>query len=370
VTGANVSESWHSRLLGDCVVNTVGVQVRNDSIPHVALHHTEQRELVNAVEDDTVDEFSTGFWGQTQVKWSDKVRTVLGSRIDYYHVDVLARDIPEDSGKTEAKRFSPKASLSLGPWCGTEFYLNGGYGFHSNDARGVVGPIGPAFTEFQTPTPQVLAPLIVPSRGAEIGFKSQTIPDLTTTFALWQLHLGSELVFSGDTGTTTPLRSSDRYGIEWSNTYKVCDWLTLNADYTWSHGRLIGYDPDTPGQHIPEMITTTFSGGPHIETPRGWFADLRFRYIGPRPLIEDESFSSSATQMFDLALGYRCLRYTAGLDILNLFNSNGHDIDYTYGTALKTDPGFPFNPSGPGVSDQLFRRMEPFAARFFFTMNF
>jgi outer membrane receptor protein involved in Fe transport len=165
------------------------------------------------------------------------------------------------------------------------------------------------------------------------------------------------------------VRASNREGIEFSNTYRVCPWMTLNADYSWSHGRLIGIDPEVPGQHIPEAITTTFSGGPSIQLPSGLYADLRFRYFGPRALIEDNSFSSRATDLFDLTLGYRNPRYTVGVELLNLFNTKGHDIDYYYGTGLKTDPGFPFPPGANGINDDNFKRVEPFQARFFFTLR-
>src|SRR5262249_31934961 len=148
-----------------------------------------------------------------------------------------------------------------------------------------------------TPVPRV--PLLVQARGAEVGVRSQAIPDLTTSVALWQLHLGSELEFDVVSQTTTPLRPSDRYGIEWTNTHPLCNWFTLNADYSWSHGRLLGIDPETPGQHIPQAVTTVFSGGPSLRLPSGLFANLRYRYWGPRPLIEDSSASSRATNLFE-----------------------------------------------------------------------
>jgi TonB-dependent Receptor Plug Domain len=369
VTGGAVSHQWNSVLAGDRVVNTVGLQLRNDAIPHVGLHHTEDRALVNAIVDDSVEEFNGGLYAQSEVKWAEKIRTVVGARGSYYHIDVTARDTPENSGKKDSAIFSPKGSLILGPFNKTEFYLNGGYSYHSNDARGVVGALAPDFTGQSPPAPQPTTPFLVQSRGAEIGARTQAIKGLTSGAALWQLHLAQELVFGGDSGTTTPLRSSDRYGIEWTNTYRINTWLTLNADYSWSHGRLLGEDPATPGNHIPDAVTTVFSGGPSIRLPSGWFADLRFRYLGPRALNEDNSGSSRATNLYELAAGYECKRYTFGLEFLNLFNSNGHDIDYYYGTALKTDPGFPFPPGSNGVNDINFKRLAPFEVRAYYTLK-
>jgi hypothetical protein len=39
--------------------------------------------------------------------------------------------------------WSPKLSLIFGPWDRTEYFVNAGYGFHSNDARGVTIPVDP-----------------------------------------------------------------------------------------------------------------------------------------------------------------------------------------------------------------------------------
>lgn len=365
VTGLNLAHTWDSALVGHCLQHSVGLQIRNDSLPHVGLHHTENRELVNVISDDTVDQFSVGVYGQSQIKWTEKARTVLGLRGDFYTFDVQDPYIPENSGTRNSSLPSPKGSLILGPWNRTNFYLNGGYSFHSNDARGVLAVLNPSFTGEEPAVPTRAAPGLARSRGCEVGCRSQAIPGLTTGAALWQLHLQQELIFEGDEGATVPRRSSDRYGIEWTNTYEVCPWLYLNADYAWSHGRLLGPgDPDAPGNHIPDAITTTFSGGPMIQLPSGWFAELRFRYWGPRALIEDNSASSRATQTFDASMGYQNKRLSAGLELLNLFNSNGHDIDFFYTSALKTDPNFP-----DGVADIHFRQLEPFAARFYLTLR-
>src|SRR5947208_1100694 len=96
------------------------------------------------------------------------------------------------------------------------------------------------------------------------------------------MHLGSELEFDPVAETTTPLRSSDRYGIEWTNTYQLCDWLSLNADYSWSHGRLLGSDPDVPGNHIPQANTTLLNGAAAARAPmanRGYTGIIATDYL-------------------------------------------------------------------------------------------
>lgn len=44
ITGTNLAHSWRSLVWGDRVVNTVGFQLRNDSIPHVALLNARLRQ--------------------------------------------------------------------------------------------------------------------------------------------------------------------------------------------------------------------------------------------------------------------------------------------------------------------------------------
>ena len=43
---------------------------------------------------------------------------------------------PANSGTASAGIVSPKAGATFGPWKGTEFYVNAGTGFHSNNALG------------------------------------------------------------------------------------------------------------------------------------------------------------------------------------------------------------------------------------------
>ena len=40
------------------------------------------------------------------------------------------------TASSHASLASPKLTLAFGPWSQTEFFVNAGRGFHSNDARG------------------------------------------------------------------------------------------------------------------------------------------------------------------------------------------------------------------------------------------
>jgi TonB dependent receptor len=138
--------------------------------------------------------------------------------------------------KKQALTLSPKISLAFGPWNNTDYYASWGQGFHSNDARGV--------TQLTEP-----ATALVKTVGSEIGFRTRIAKQLDITLTLWQLRLGSELLFIGDVGTTQATRPSKRYGIEWTNTWRPLTWITVDADLAVSRARFIDFDP--AGNKIP-----------------------------------------------------------------------------------------------------------------------
>jgi hypothetical protein len=363
--GGNVEESWNSRLFGDCVRNTVGLQVRNDNTPHVGDEHVVARNLLNILDEASIQESSVGLYMQNEVKWGPKVRTVLGLRGDYFHWHVNDFVLPENSGKTESKLIEPKGSLILGPWSDTEFYLNGGYGFHSNDALSIfavdAAPLVPISQGGTLSTGNMPGSPLARTRGSEVGMKTQAIPYLTTTMALWYLRLASELVYDSSARMSVPRGASERYGFEWSNTYRLNGWLTFDADYAASQAHFLEPDPATGGNKVDQAVQSVVSAGPSVRLPSGYFANLRFRYIGPRDLNSNGIPSSRATQEFDLSLGYESLRFSTGVVFLNLFNNNGTENDFAGDSAVN---GVPF-PNG----DQ-FHPLQPFQARFYFSLKF
>ena len=47
------------------------------------------------------------------------------------------------------------------------------------------------------------------------------------------------------------------------------------------------------------------SAGITLGEKTGWFGGLRYRYLGPRPLTEDNAFVSPATALINGQIGYR-----------------------------------------------------------------
>jgi hypothetical protein len=349
VYGLNASHAFDVRVAGIETQTRVGLQTRGDDI-RVGLFKTFQRDALSTVREDSVREGNIGLWADTTARWTDWLRTTVGIREDYFAGRVLS-DTPENSGNAQASMASPKAGIVLGPWYKTEFYGNAGYGLHSNDIRGATITVDP----IDKVTPQDRVPLLVRSKGAEIGARTKAIEGLTSSLAVFVLDFDSELLFVGDAGTTEASRPSRRVGVEWTNKYKPVSWLTFDLDVAYTRARFTDFD--LAGDRIPGAPAWIASGAITFGNETGWFGALKGRYFGPRPLVEDDSVRSQASLIFNARAGYR---FDNGLklqlDVLNLFNARTNQIEYYYLSRL---PGEPIG----GVADRHVHPAEPLAAR-------
>ncbi len=258
VSGARVIHRRLGRLGRFATENAVGVQLRHDAISTVGLYKTKARERMSTTREDEVGQTSLGLFAQSEIQWAPRVRTLLGLRGDSYWFDVQS-DNPLNSGTDTDGLLSPKALAVIGPWNGTELYVSGGFGFHSNDARGATITVDP-----DTGDPAERVTPLVRTRGAELGVRSVRIPGLQTTVTVWWLGLDSELIFVGDAGTTEPGRPSRRYGLEWSNYARVGPWMTVDLDLSLSRGRFADTNPASG--YIPGAVTRVLSGGISVDS--------------------------------------------------------------------------------------------------------
>lgn len=351
MAGANISRTLNGSFTGLPMQTTFGLQSRYDAID-LALSNTFQRSFLSGIRSDKVGEGSVGVYAENTVHWSDWLRTTVGWRGEYYVADVTSLFNSSNSGHVDASLGSPKFRMVLGPFNQTEFFIGAGYGMHSNDARGATTTEDPS----DPATRLSPSPLLVRTRGAEIGVRTRIIPGLDFSFSVFILDQDSEILFSGDAGDTSATRASRRYGFEWTNHYRAQSWIDIGADLAMTHARFRGYDSDqaqayaslggypaaqignAPGNYIPNAPTMVASAGIALGEKTGWFGTLRWRYLASSPLTEDNAFRSSATSVFNARLGYRIDNgWRIQLDVLNLFNSKANQITYAYGSLLKTD---------------------------------
>ncbi|WP_422281305.1 TonB-dependent receptor [Bradyrhizobium sp.] len=386
--GINGSHTIKSQFAGLPMETEIGAQSRYDDT-RLDLNNSVQRQFLSPVRSDAVQEGSVGLFVQNTLHWTDWLRMIVGWRGDFYQTSVNSFFTPANSGSAGAFIGSPKFGVALGPFAKTEFFINAGEGFHSNDARGVT------ITESPTDgSPVQASPFLVRTKGAEVGLRTKMIPGLTSAVSLFLLDSASEILFAGDAGNTVASRPSRRYGIEWTNDYHPLSWLGLEADIAATHARFLGDDPEkaalfaslagfpaaqignAPGNYIPGAPNVIASAGIRLGEKTGWFSALRYRYFGPRPLTEDNAFVSPATGLLNGQLGYRFDNgWRVQVDAFNILNSRSDQITYAYGSLLKSDSLFAMcfpaagTPTAPaavcqiGVMDRVLHPVEPLAIR-------
>jgi len=382
VVGLDARHAIFSEWFGRKVQNTFGLQVRNDWI-HNGLYQSENRVRVDKTDSETgnilpattqADRFTdtqVGFWVENNIQWAETFRSVLGLRGDLQYFDVTSLINPANSGAASKFLPSPKLSLIFGPWSKTNFYVQAGFGFHSNDGRGTTQTIEPISGENPYPnTPADPIPPLIPTKGAEIGVRTLAIPHLQSTFSLWYLHSASELQQSGDTGGTTASRQpSDRYGVEWANYYTPLEHVAFDFDLANSRAHFTEIDPDDAapgspgGKNVPEAVEWVISSGITLHDYKNWTASLRLRAFGPRDLTSDGIYRSAATLLLNAEVRYQIYRkWRVAAEFFNLLNSRDHDIDYAYESRI--------TPTAAPAFTNVFHPVEPFQVRFVLERSF
>ena len=175
-----------------------------------------------------------------------------------------------------------------------------------------------------------------------------------SSVALWALEQDSELLFVGDAGNTEASRPSYRNGIEVAAYYNVNDNLSFDFEYAYTDAE---FDDALPNDYIPGAVEDILQLGATHRFGNNWLSTLRVRYIGERPLTEDNSVRSDSSTVVNFLLAKQWQNWSAQVQILNLLDSNDHDIDYYYASRLQGEPA-------AGVEDLHYHVMEPRTVRF------
>ena len=320
------------RLVGasGAVTLEFGGDLRFDRIDDVNLFRTSNRRRLSTVRNDAVDELSVGLYAQVEYALSERLRATLGLRADHFSWDVDAAR-RENSGSGSATNLDPKLGLAFAPNDAWEFYLNYGGGFHSNDVRAAELSVDPG-----TGVPAESFDAIVEAEGAEIGFRAQLSEQLNFSATLFHLELDSELIFVGDAGTTEPNDGTERNGIEATLFWQPLNWLVLDATAAKTDAKF--KDAPSGEDRIPDAHDFVAGFGTTVSLPNGFAGSLRVRHFGDAPLLEDNSVQKSGTTLVNLRLSYPLERLEFGLDVLNVLDSDGNDIEYLYESRLPGEP--------------------------------
>ena len=419
VAGLDARHAIFSQWFDHKVENTFGLQVRNDWV-HNGLYRTEDRMRTDKTDtvacytnpippcnpdgtingnypilpaDTDLNKFTdtmVSFYVENKIQWTDKFRSVLAVRGDDALYDVtsltpsyVATELPGtpvvnfaelNSGTANKFLPSPKASLIFGPWSKTEFYVQGGFSFHSNDARGATQRTEPISPDNPFPTSSVPISPLVQTKGGEFGVRTSALAHLQSTLSFWYLHSNSELQQDGDTGATVASASpSNRYGVEWANYYTPLEHLVFDLDMADSRAQFTQIDHGDAtynnlgggqypvqgpgGKLVPEAVRVVISSGVTLHDYKGFTSTIRLRYFGPRDLTSDGLNRSASTLLVNMGLGYQfSKRWRISADLLNLTNRRDDDITYAYVSRITPTTGPEFT--------NVFHPAEPFQVRF------
>ncbi len=382
VAGLDASHAIFSQWLGHKVENMFGLQIRNDWIRN-GLYQAQDRVRLDKTDSLTgstlpattqADRFTdtqSGVYAQNKIQWTAKFHSVVALRGDLEHFDITSLVTAANSGTATKVLPSPKLSLTFGPWSETDFYVEGGFSFHSNDGRGTTLTVEPVSADY--PYPNTLAtpiPPLIPTKGGEIGARTAAVPHLQSTLSLWYLRSASELQQDGDTGGTTASRQpSERYGVEWANYYTPVEHVAFDFDLANSKALFTSIDEDDPapdspgGKRVPEAAGLVIASGIALHDYDGFSSSLRLRYFGPRDLTSDGIYRSQATALLNGEIGYRIgEKWRVSAEFLNLLNRRDHDIDYAYTSRITRT-------AAPAFTD-VFHPVEPFQVRFWLRRTF
>jgi len=250
---------------------------------------------------DSVYLFSGAAYVQASTAWSTRWRSVLGVRVDYQHgtdIDYYAA-LHETAGYTNGGTQSqtlvqPKGSLIFAPHPQLEFYLSAGEGFHSADLRGINQDKSVGLGLPNTP-------LLANQWGEEIGMRSHPRPDLTYTFAVYNLWQQSETIINPDIGQDAAGPPSKRYGFELNLTHQIRRWLEFYGSVSANHTRFTyPFDDGTGhyGTYITDAPWATGSLALYLTNLGPWSGGLEYRYLGNFPLSSGPCVNSAAVHDF------------------------------------------------------------------------
>ncbi len=349
VYGLNASRAWQ---MGDGLRTEVGAQLRHDRI-RVGLFDTQARRILATTREDDVVQTQAALHAQAAWQAAPWLKAIAGLRADSarFRVDSLKGDAiaAANSGRASDEQLSPELSLVLGPWAKTEFFVNAGRGLHSNDARGTTAHRDP-----KTGDPVDPVPGLVPQRGWELGLRTEAMPGLQSSLALWRLRSASELVYVGDAGATEASGASTRRGIEFNNRWMPSRHWLIDADLAWTHARFDN------GDRIPNAVDRVASVAATLKAWGPWSASLQWRHLGSGALVEDNSQRSRSASTLNLRAS-RDLRDGLGrpatltMEVFNLTNRQVDDIQYFYESQL---PG-----EAAPVADRVVHPAEPRSVR-------
>jgi hypothetical protein len=292
-----------------------------------------------------------GVYGEQRIGWGRYFQTIAGARADF-----LGFSLTSNTGDLNKNAFelSPKIGLIITPTQHTEFFVNVGASFESNDPRAIA----------LVPSTNVASRVT----SYEIGVRTQVLSS--------RLHLSASgflsteeasTLYLADNATTTSIGAHYTEGIQAQARYDLLSWLLLDADSTFSRARLT--DVSAPANLVPLAPTRVTTAGITLHHPSGFYGRLGIVDVGDRPASSDGFFTAQGFLRVDASMGYKSRDFQLSLAVVNLLNAQWKEIQTTGVSRLSGETSAASCPAGSrpvssngsfsGCEDMLFSAGTP-----------
>ncbi len=302
-----------------------GLGLRYDDVDGDELSHTVNRSTVlNYLALGDVNQ--TNMYGFVNTEFDFGAVVINpGLRLDHFRFDYVDNLLATYRTQSESKNFvSPKLNFIYNPSHRWQLFLKTGIGFHSNDTRVVVAQDGKE--------------ILPAAYGADLGAIWKPLRRLWFTGALWYLFLEQEFVYVGDAAVVEPSGKTQRIGVDLGIRLQLTDWLFLDADANYAHGRAV--DEPEGADYIPLAPDFTTVGGMSVKHPSGFSGGLRYRYLKDRPANEDDSITAEGYFVLDGNLNYTFGNLTLGVQVENILDTDWNETQFATESRLfeETEP--------------------------------
>ncbi|HMA52692.1 MAG TPA: TonB-dependent receptor [Magnetospirillaceae bacterium] len=372
---------------------TAGVQERYDT-EFIDRRHTHRRITLSSCDDgggpyniglytcsaDKVTVNDVAPYVENTTHWLSGLRSTIGFREDYQSAtdrSIIASQgvlvVPGQTISVSEWLPQPKGSVAFGPWYGSEFYISGGTGFHSDDVRGVTGTVPLE----GIPGIAGATPLMAKIHTYEIGFRTTPLENLSVQFAAFREDASSELKYDADAGQDGATAPTRRQGFEVSAQYHPLPWLELNTDIAATRARyfkngdtLVNNYGIAGGTYVANSPDFIGSFGIMVDNLGPWYGGLEERILGPYPLADGPaSPGSDGYKETNIDIGYKLTdKIKLQLAVYNLFNTHAWAAEYYYSTNINPAEAAKYGTGG--VGDYQVHPLEPITARFTATVLF
>ena len=315
----------------------LGVGVRSDKIEGNELSRTRNRKT-------TLSNIQLGEVDEKNLYAFAKAEFDIGNlllepsiRYDFFKFNYIdALDTLYNNQSQTKGIISPKFNIVYNVNNQVQLFFKTGIGFHSNDARVVLGD-------------DDIEAILPAAYGADLGTVFKPTKRMIANLAFWYLGLDQEFVYVGDEGVVEPSGSTRRVGIDFGLRYQLSDWLFANGDINYAFARSL---EDPEGQNrIPLAPVVTATAGLNFNKDK-FHGSLQFRHLQDRPANEDNSIEAKGYSITDLNLSYDIKNTTLGIAIENLFNQEWNETQFATESRLRDEsvsveeihftPGTPF----------------------------